>query len=128
MDLRVGIDLVEVDTVRESILVHGRGYVARMCTDDELRGCAPTGDVDPRRLAERIAGKEAAFKALRPAADDTLAWHSVEVLGERGRHRLRLPGPAADRAAAAGLDTWQVSITAAGGYACAVVTADGGAS
>jgi holo-[acyl-carrier protein] synthase len=127
MDLRVGIDLIEVERVRESLLVHGRRYVARMCTEAEARECADGESFDPRGIAARVAAKEAVFKALRPVGD-ALPWRSVEVLADGRAHALRLSGPAADRARAAGLQRWNVSISHASGYVSAVVTADGGAS
>jgi holo-[acyl-carrier protein] synthase len=124
MDLRVGIDLVAVDHVRESLRVHGGDYVARVCTDDEQRQCTAGDGFDAAGVAARVAGKEAAFKALRPV-DTALPWRSVEILEEGSTHAVRLSGEAAARAREHGLVRWDVAISASAGYVSAVVTAEG---
>ena len=127
--LRVGIDLVPVAEVAESVSRLGRRYLyrvftpheracARMGADRWRRSCPPpvAGGVDiagysMESLAARFAAKEAAVKVLRPVAARP-EWRSIEVRRvEGGWCELRLTGLAADLAAEAGITTLAVSVT-----------------
>jgi holo-[acyl-carrier protein] synthase len=127
MDLRVGIDLVSVESIRESIAAHGDRYLARVYTPQELEDCrgrAGGAGPDPERLAARFAAKEAAFKALH-VGDQAVAWLDVQTRrGPTGWDNLILRGRAADIAARAGITDLSVSITHARGHAAAVVIAE----
>ena len=122
--LRVGIDLISVAAVEESIRVHAGRYLRRVYTSRELRDCANSaGAPDARRLAARFAAKEAALKVLR-AGDEAVPWQSIGVRADRfGRPTLELTGPAGELAARHGLEALDVSITHEGQLAAAVVVA-----
>jgi len=123
MPLRVGIDLVSVSSVRDSIQRHAERYLERVYTEGELRDCQSAADVDPERLAARFAAKEATLKVLRPT-DEAIPWHAIEVLRDpSGWVELQLSGPAATLAAATGLTDFSVSLTHEGGFASAIVVA-----
>jgi holo-[acyl-carrier protein] synthase len=123
--VRVGVDLVSVDAVRESVRTHGERYLARVYTDRELDACRTDDGIAVERLAARFAAKEAAMKVLRPSAQDALAWRSIEVVGQPGGWvALQLSGGAAELAEEAGIEDLQLSITHEGLYACAVVVAE----
>ena len=79
MAVRVGIDLVSVDTVRESIREHGDRYLERIYTEAELRDCLGAEGTVPERLAARFAAKEATIKVLRPT-DQPIPWRNIEVI------------------------------------------------
>jgi len=122
--LRVGIDLISVAAVEESIRVHAGRYLRRVYTSRELRDCANSaGAPDARRLAARFAAKEAALKVLR-AGDEAVPWQSIGVRADRfGRPTLELTGPAGELAARRGLEALDVSLTHEGQLAAAVVVA-----
>jgi holo-[acyl-carrier protein] synthase len=121
MPLRVGIDLVRVATVAESLDEHGDHYLRRVYTEQEIADCSRDGAASPLRLAARFAAKEAAMKVLEPG-DDAVPWPSIEVVRTAGgAPTLRLHGPAADLAAAAGLTAFALSFTHEAAYAAAVV-------
>jgi holo-[acyl-carrier protein] synthase len=109
--LRIGIDLVDVGDVRDSLRVHGERYLQRIFTEREIEDCRGR----PERLAERFAAKEAALKVLREA-DEPIPWREIEVDGET----LRLSGRAAELAAELQL---AVSSSHEGPVAAAVVVA-----
>ncbi|HET6508930.1 MAG TPA: 4'-phosphopantetheinyl transferase superfamily protein [Baekduia sp.] len=118
MPLRVGIDLVRAATVAASIAEHGDAYLRRVYTPQEVADCR----ADPLRLAARFAAKEAAMKVLRPAPDTAVPWPSIEVVRNApGPPTLRLHGPAAELARAAGLTDLALSFTHEEEYAAAVV-------
>jgi holo-[acyl-carrier protein] synthase len=121
--LRVGIDLVSVQTVQESISEHAERYLTRIYTDQELSDCRTDTGFDAERLAGRFAAKEAVIKVLRPQ-DEPVPWQSISVRrGESGAVDLDLSGPAAALAERAGVRELALSISHEGGCACAVVVA-----
>jgi holo-[acyl-carrier protein] synthase len=125
MPLRVGIDLVDVDAVGESLDTHGEQYLARVYTDRELDACRSATGIAVERLAARFAAKEAAMKVLRPSSQDAIPWPSIEVLSAAGGWvSLELGGAAAELAEQAGIEELQLSITHEGTQACAVVIAE----
>jgi holo-[acyl-carrier protein] synthase len=122
--LRVGIDLVSVDDVRESLRVHGRHYLRRVYTEREVADCSPGGTVDADRLAARFAAKEAAIKALRPAGEG-FPLSAIEVRrAPEGWVDLTLSGAALELASSMGVTTLSVSVTHEAGFASAVVAVE----
>jgi holo-[acyl-carrier protein] synthase len=123
MALRVGIDLVSVSAVRESISEHGDHYLTRVYSEREVHDCTTSAGLDAERLAARFAAKEATLKVLRPG-DVGIPWPAIEVLRDPdGWVGLELAGAAAKLAAEAGITELELSITHEGGFAAAVVVA-----
>lgn len=124
MGFKVGIDLVSIEAVEESIRVHASRYLGLVYTAAELHDCSsPAGTPDARRLAARFAAKEAAMKVLR-AEDEALPWHSIGVRRDRfGGPSIELTGVAAQLAQQRGIDAFDVSLTHEGPFAAAVVIA-----
>jgi holo-[acyl-carrier protein] synthase len=123
MPMRVGTDLVLIDTVRESIETHAEHYLERVYTRREVEDCSTADGVDPQRLAGRFAAKEAALKVLRPR-EEGIAWSSIEVRRDpHGWVELELSGPAAALATDAGVTDLSLSISHEGEFASAVVIA-----
>jgi holo-[acyl-carrier protein] synthase len=121
--MRVGIDLVSVESVQEAIRLHAERYLERIYTENELRDCQALQGLDPLRLAARFAAKEATLKVLRPA-DEAVPWNAIEVLRDpAGWVELKLTGSAAALATASGLSDFSVSLTHESGFASAVVIA-----
>lgn len=124
MALEVGIDLVSVDAVEESIRVHADRYLRRVYTRRELEDCRlPGGAPDASRLAARFAAKEATLKVLR-RADEGLPWHSIGVCSDRfGSPSIELTGAAGALARQRGVESLGVSLTHEGPFAAAIVVA-----
>ena len=121
---RVGIDLVSVESVRESLELHGEHYLRRVFTEQEVADSQSGASVSPERLAARFAAKEAALKALRVPPDEAVPLPSIEVVRHRsGWLDLRVSGRAAELAAAAGITGFAVSVTHEGPFAAAIVVA-----
>jgi len=126
MTLRVGIDLVYVEAVRESIRDHGDRYLKRVYTERELHDCRDRTEIVAERLAGRFAAKEATLKVLRPD-EHAVPWSMIEVVRRpSGWVGLELSGLAAALAASEGLDGFALSISHEGDYASAVVLAECG--
>jgi holo-[acyl-carrier protein] synthase len=123
MALRVGTDLVCIDTVRESIDDHAEHYLERVYTEREVRDCRTASGLDAERLAARFAAKEATLKVLRPR-EEGIPWNSIEVRRDpSGWVELALTGPAAALASEAGVTDLSLSIAHEGAFASAVVVA-----
>ncbi len=121
--MRVGIDLVAVQTIREAIDAHAERYLHRVYTERELDDCASMTGVDAERLAGRFAAKEATVKVLRPG-DVGLPLSEIEVRRhEGGWAELALSGRAAELAAAQRLADFTLSISHEAGFATAIVIA-----
>ncbi len=82
--LRVGLDLVQVSRVEESLARFGDRYTQRVFTAAEIAYCESSSAERSRRFAARMAAKEATWKAL--GLDDTgHDWRAIEVArDERG--------------------------------------------
>jgi holo-[acyl-carrier-protein] synthase len=117
MAARVGMDLVCVDDVRDSLRAHADRWLERVYTPTEIEECGR----NPVRLGARFAAKEATLKVLRAGHDDAIPWRAIEVR----EGRLALAGVAAAIATSAGLRRFSLSLAHAGGHAAAVVIADG---
>lgn len=125
MSIRVGIDLVSVEKVQESIRDHGDRYLRRIYTEAELHDCVGVEGPVPERLAARFAAKEAALKVLRPA-NEAIPWRDIEVVRHpTGWVELKLGGRAAVSAAGQGLEDFTLSMSHDAGFATAVVAACG---
>lgn len=123
--IRVGVDVVAVPEVAESLHAHGRRYLERVFTPHELASCRRGVDdgYAPESLAARFAAKEAVLKVLRPVGARP-EWRSIEVhQTERGWCEVRLSGRAADLAARAGITDVAVSLSHEPAVAAAVAAA-----
>jgi holo-[acyl-carrier protein] synthase len=81
MILSTGIDLIEVDRIRNAMNRHGERFVRRFLLPDELAYCQSHRDPAPF-VAVRFAAKEAASKAFGTGIGAALGWLDLEV-----RHR-----------------------------------------
>jgi holo-[acyl-carrier protein] synthase len=120
----VGLDLVDVREVAESVERFGRRYLDRCYTPAEVAYAmsAPDRVTGVRRLAARWAAKEATIKALG-ASERGISPRDIEVArGDDGSIQLELHGPAFAAAQAAGV-TLAVSMSHQGDLAAAVVVA-----
>ncbi len=92
MIVGLGIDVVEVDRIRDSLKRFGDRFAGRILTPAEASYCAACAD-PALHVAARFAAKEAAGKALGTGLGIELAWHDVEVVRHpSGVPELRLTG------------------------------------
>ena len=92
--IRAGVDRVELDEIRNTLQVVGKGFLERVYTPAEISFCA--GRVE--RLATRFAAKEAVAKMLGTGFRG-LGWREIEVLSSpHGEPHFLLHHRARDRA------------------------------
>jgi holo-[acyl-carrier protein] synthase len=126
VSLSTGVDIVEMDRVRQAIDRHGERFLTRIYTAEELaryRHRLP-------ELAVRLAAKEAVSKALgvglRHISPHGIGWHDVEVLSDPlGKPLLSLSGRAQALAQEQGLRDWAISLSHSRDYAVAYVVTTG---
>lgn len=112
----IGIDIVEIDRLRQAIQRRPR-LAARLFTERERAYCDRRADPAPH-YAARFAAKEATAKAL----GRWLRWHEVEVLNhDSGRPCISLSGGAAAIAGIAAGSRLLVSLSHSRDYAVACV-------
>jgi holo-[acyl-carrier protein] synthase len=121
----IGIDLVEVQRMRDLLARKGERALYRLFTEGE-RTYALMHPSPERQLAARAAAKEAAFKAL--AGNDLargIGWRELEVLSRAGRApALLLHGRAAERANELLVTRIHLSLTHTDSSAAAVVVVE----
>lgn len=121
MNLSSGIDLIEIDRIRDAIERHGDKFVTRIFTESERKECK--GRIPS--LAARFAVKEAVAKALGTGIGD-VSWLDIEIRGdENNAPRLYLSGMAEIKAREKGLLNWSVSLTHTENQAMALVVVIG---
>ena len=121
MNLRTGVDLIEIERVEATIQRYGQRFLERVFTPREL---AEVGE-NVASLAVRFAAKEATAKALGTGIGD-VGWQEIEILrGPARQPNLYLHGRASDLADSLDLETWSLSLTHDQSYAIALVVAIG---
>jgi len=124
MILRTGVDLIEIERVRQAVARHGERFLAKVYTAEERAHCG--GRVES--LAARFAAKEAAAKALQTGVwRQGIGWTDLEVVSDEVSRApsLRLHNAAARLAASHGLHDWSISLSHDRTHAIAFVVAMG---
>jgi len=118
--MRVGIDLVQISRIQESLDHFGERFLRRVFTDREIRYAQASPTQMTARLAARFAAKEATIKALR-LAEHPINWREIEVLrADSGACEVALHG-SLSALALSGTELIAVSLSHEGDYATAVV-------
>lgn len=114
--MSVGIDLVRISHIEESIAAFGERFMKRVFTEREIDYALASPSHTAARLAARFAAKEATVKALGMTESP---WRAMEVVREEsGAVRMQLSGSAKEAARNRAL---AVSLSHEGDYATAVV-------
>ena len=111
MIVGTGIDIAEVDRIRQAITRYGERFLHRVFTEREIAYCRSKKNA-AERFAARFAAKEAAMKAIGTGLRHGVTWHDVEVVREpSGRPALSFTGRAAVIAAQLGARRSALSLT-----------------
>ena len=119
LNLRTGVDLIEINRLTDLTPNIRRRFLERVFTPLELEQC---GQSDAR-LAGRFAAKEAVAKTLGTGIGK-IGWKDVEIENdESGAPQLRLLGRAAQIARELNLNVWSISISHSKTHAVAMAVA-----
>lgn len=117
----IGIDVMKVERLNQTLERFGERMQKRLFTEDELAYCRTHKDPVPH-MAARFAAKEALSKAIGTGMSGGVGFKQIEVLQPGGRQpQLRLSGAALERFEALGCKTSHLSLTHDGGLAIACV-------
>lgn len=118
----LGLDLVEIARVAESLERHGEAFAERILHPDEDRGRVATAE-GATHLAGLFAAKEAVMKALGTGMAGA-AFKEIAILNRPGGEPyVRLMGRALETAGRRGVRDWHISITHSRTMAAAVAIA-----
>jgi len=127
----VGIDLVELAEIEDTLTRFGERYLLHVFTAHERRQFVRSeeGRRRIRQLAACFAVKEAVKKILVPGTDETLDWQTIEVQ-RHGRDgvAVELSGTAVELAARRGIVGVSGSVACERRHALAVVAGHGAGS
>ena len=119
MKIASGVDLIEIERIRDVLARHGELFLDRIFTAAEQTACA--GRVES--LAARFTAKEAVAKALGTGIG-SVSWKEIEVVGDENRAPvLRLSGAAERAGRDKGLKNWSLSLSHTHDHAIAFVIA-----
>jgi holo-[acyl-carrier protein] synthase len=118
----IGVDIIEIDRVRQVIARWGDRFLSRVYTRAERQRYGHK----PASLASRFAAKEAVVKALQQT--DGISWQHIEIISAaNGRPRLNLYGRAKEQANNLGLSSLEISLAHSRDYAVAFAIGNTGA-
>lgn len=124
MKLISGVDMIEIERLREAMTNHGERFTNRIFTERELNENIHKAE----SLAGRFAAKEAVAKAFGSGIGD-VAWKEIEILrAESGQPLLVLHGAAESKAEAMQIVNWSISISHTKEHAIAFVVGISNAS
>jgi len=116
-----GIDLAEVDRIGDAIERHGRRFIERIYTPQEIAYVERKVN-RYERYAARFAAKEAGMKAIGTGWKRGVRWQDFEVTNlPSGRPTLEFHGVAAQFAQSLGVRNISLSLTHTAVQAMAIV-------
>ncbi len=93
MEVTCGIDIIEIERVKESIENIGEKFLKRVFTDREIKYCESKKTQKYQHYAGRFAAKEAAFKAVSKFLENkySVSWKDFEIINDKqGRPKINL--------------------------------------
>ena len=85
MNIKTGVDIIEVQRIQEAIEKQGNAFLEKVYTKHEIDYCSKKGKMMYQHYAARFAAKEAIFKAISskisPNEDDVL--NKIEITNEQ---------------------------------------------
>ena len=95
MNVKTGIDIIEVERIKENIEKHGDRFLNRVFTQKEIEYCESKNTQKYQSYSGRFAAKEAVFKALSYKLDNKyeIEWKDIEIVNdENGRPVVNVYG------------------------------------
>jgi holo-[acyl-carrier protein] synthase len=111
MILSIGVDIVEVYRIRETIARTPR-FAERVFTAGEREYCESKGVAAAQSYAGRFAAKEAFLKAIQTGWRGKITWHDIEIISDaEGVPTLNITGEAKRIAEMRGATSVHLSIS-----------------
>lgn len=93
MKVSCGVDIIEIERVKNSIENVGEKFLKKVFTDKEIEYCENRKGQKYQHYAGRFAAKEAAFKAISSQLDDkySVSWKDFEIVNDmQGRPQINI--------------------------------------
>ncbi len=119
MQVKCGIDIIEIDRIKEAIETTKEEFINRVYTKNEIEYCESKNNMKYQHYAARFAAKEAAFKAISEEFDKyEITWKDIEITtNEKGRPKVEILNKKIPN-----LESIDISISHCKNYAVANVT------
>ena len=119
MQVKCGIDIIEIDRIKEAIETTKEEFINRVYTKNEIEYCESKNNMKYQHYAARFAAKEAAFKAISEKFDKyEITWKDIEITtNEKGRPKVEILNKKIPN-----LESIDISISHCKNYAVANVT------
>ena len=126
MIVGVGIDIVEIDRIRDGLRRFGNRFVERIAHPVELDKAPKAPTARPQYWASRFAAKEAFSKAFGTGIGAQVPWHGVGVAkAKNGQPSLEFSRELKANLKKRGVTRWHVSLSHTGQTAVAMVVLEG---
>lgn len=115
-----GVDIIEIERIRDSIEDIGERFLERVFTEKEIQYCESRKGQKYQHYAGRFAAKEAALKAISTELDNkySVSWKDFEIINDgQGRPQIKILNVNAEN-----IESIDVSISHCKLYAIANVT------
>lgn len=93
MNIKTGIDIIEIERVKSSIEDTEGKFCDRVYTQNEIEYCESKKSQKYQHYAARFAGKEAIFKAISNNIGNKydITWQDIEILNDKnGRPYVKI--------------------------------------
>ncbi len=93
MKITTGVDIIEVERIKKAICEMKDSFLNRIYTEEEVKYCVSSNQMQYQHFAARFAVKEAVFKALSQYIDtrDDILWKDIEVFNEKdGKPKINI--------------------------------------
>ena len=94
MKIKTGVDIIEIERIKESIESTENEFCKRVYTEREIEYCEKKQAQKYQHYSARFAGKEAVFKAISSILESKydITWKDIEILNmENGRPYVKIP-------------------------------------
>ena len=84
MKIRTGIDIIEIERIKQSIEETDGKFCDRVFTEKEIEYCESKNIQKYQHYAARFAAKEAVFKAISSMLDNKydIGWKDIQILND----------------------------------------------
>ena len=93
MKIKCGVDIIEINRIKDSIEKLGDTFLKKVYTKKEIEYCESKGVTKSEHYAARFAVKEAVFKAVSEEVKDKyeISWKDIETTNdENGRPKVEI--------------------------------------
>lgn len=120
MGIRCGVDMVEIQRIRETIERYGESFIRKVFTDEEIKYCENRKNGRYESYAARFAAKEAVSKALGTGLTGRVTLKGIEMINDTGgKPVIHLHGSTLEHYKKMGGVSMDISLTHSHDYAAA---------